>query len=172
MTALPASVAAVLPEDAEDALLIGRLWDSETAGPRVVAVRGGDVFDLQHLAGTVSELLERPDLAADVRSAMSAPRWKTADVVGASLAQDTSSPHLLAPVDLQVIKACGVTFVDSMIERVIEERCGGDAGRATEMRELVGRALGGSIGAVRPGSPRGRRCQEGAHRRRALVAVP
>ncbi|MDV8147677.1 fumarylacetoacetate hydrolase family protein [Arthrobacter sp. B10-11] len=161
---MPASVAAVLPEDAEEALLIGRLWDVETSGPRVVAVRGGDVFDLQHLAGTVSELLERAEPAADVRSAMTAARWKTADVVEASLARDTARPHLLAPVDLQVIKACGVTFVDSMIERVIEERCGGDAGRATEMRELVGRALGGSIGDVRPGSP------EAAEAKRVLIA--
>ena len=101
MTALPASVAAVLPADAEDALLIGRLWDVETSGPRVVAVQGGDVFDLQHLAGTVSELLERSEPAADVRSAMTVPRWKTADVVSASLQQDATRPHLLAPVDLQ-----------------------------------------------------------------------
>ncbi|MBP1133819.1 fumarylacetoacetate (FAA) hydrolase family protein [Arthrobacter sp. PvP023] len=164
MTALPAQVAAVLPEDAEDALLIGRLWDVETSGPRVVGVRGGDVFDLQHLAGTVSELMERPEPAAEVRAAMTEARWKTADVVSASLAQDTTRPHLLAPVDLQVIKACGVTFVDSMIERVIEERCGGDAGRATEMRELVGKALGGSIGEVRPGSP------EAAEAKRILIA--
>ncbi|WP_235347227.1 fumarylacetoacetate hydrolase family protein [Arthrobacter sp. SPG23] len=161
---MPASPAAVLPEDAEDALLIGRLWDVESSGPRVVAVQGRDVFDLQHLAGTVSELLERSEPAADARSAMSEPRWKTADVVEASLARDTTRPHLLAPVDLQVIKACGVTFVDSMIERVIEERCGGDAGRATEMRELVGRALGGSIGEVRPGSP------EAAEAKRVLMA--
>ncbi|QCO96585.1 fumarylacetoacetate hydrolase [Arthrobacter sp. 24S4-2] len=164
MTALPASVASVLPEDAANAVLIGRLWDVETSGPRVVAVQGEDVFDLQHLAGTVSELLERAEPAADVRSAMTAARWKTADVVSASLAQETARPHLLAPVDLQVIKACGVTFVDSMIERVIEERCGGDAGRASEMRELVGRALGGSIGDVRPGSP------EAAEAKRVLIA--
>jgi fumarylacetoacetate (FAA) hydrolase family protein len=164
VTALRVPVATVLPEDAEDALLIGRLWDVDTSGPRVVAVQGGDVFDLQHLAGTVSELLERADPAADVRAAMSTPRWKTADVVSASLRQDITRPHLLAPVDLQVIKACGVTFVDSMIERVIEERCGGDAGRATEMRDLVGKALGGSIGEVRPGSP------EAAEAKRVLMA--
>lgn len=163
MTALPASVASVLPEDAANAVLIGRLWDVETSGPRVVAVQGEDVFDLQHLAGTVSELLERAE-SADVRSAMTAARWKTADVVSASLAQETARPHLLAPVDLQVIKACGVTFVDSMIERVIEERCGGDAGRASEMREFVGRALGCSIGDVRPGSP------EAAEAKRVLIA--
>jgi fumarylacetoacetate (FAA) hydrolase family protein len=152
-TPLNTGGASVLPEDAGRALLVGRIWDVETSGPRVVAVQEEGVFDLQHLAGTVSELLERPDLVADVRAAMTAPRWKTAQVIDASLAQDTTRPHLLAPVDLQVIKACGVTFVDSMIERVIEERCGGDAGRAAAMRELVGTALGGSIGAIRPGSP-------------------
>jgi fumarylacetoacetate (FAA) hydrolase family protein len=145
--------ASVLPDDAARALLIGRIWDVETSGPRVVAVQEAGVFDLYNLAGTVSELLERPDLVADVRAAMTSPRWKTSEVVDASLTQDPARPHLLAPVDLQVIKACGVTFVDSMIERVIEERCGGDAGRAAAMRELVGKALGGSIGSIRPGSP-------------------
>ncbi|MBT2513526.1 fumarylacetoacetate hydrolase family protein [Arthrobacter sp. ISL-30] len=155
--------AAVLPEDA-DAVLIGRIWDVEASVPRVVAVRGRDVFDLQHLASTVSDLLERPGLLADVRAAMTAPRWATADVVNASLAHDTVQPHFLAPVDLQVIKACGVTFVDSMIERVIEERCAGDSGRAEEMRRLVGEALGGSIQDVRPGSP------EAAEAKRVLIA--
>jgi fumarylacetoacetate (FAA) hydrolase family protein len=145
--------ASVLPVDAARALLIGRVWDVETGGPRVVAVREEDVFDLQHLAGTVSELLERPDLVADVRDAMTRPRWKTSEIIDASLTQDAARPHFLAPVDLQVIKACGVTFVDSMIERVIEERCGGDPSRAAEIRELVGRALGGNISSIRPGSP-------------------
>jgi fumarylacetoacetate (FAA) hydrolase family protein len=154
----------VLPEDAERALLVGRVWDVETQGPRVVAVRGKHVFDLQNLAGTVSELLEHPGLVAEVRAAMTTPRWTTADVVDASLSQDPARPHFLAPMDLQVIKACGVTFVDSMIERVIEERCAGDAGRAAEMREIVGQALGGSIGDVRPGSP------EAAEAKRVLIA--
>jgi fumarylacetoacetate (FAA) hydrolase family protein len=161
--------ASVLPEDAGQALLVGRVWDVETGGPRVVAVGGTEVFDLHRVAGTVSELLELPEPAAAVRAALldpdlAEPRWSTADVVSASLAGDATRPHLLAPVDLQVIKACGVTFVDSMIERVIEERCAGDAGRAAEMRELVGKALGGSIGAVRPGSA------EAAEAKRVLIA--
>jgi fumarylacetoacetate (FAA) hydrolase family protein len=161
--------ASVLPEDAGQALLVGRLWDVETVGPRVVAVSGTEVFDLHRVAGTVSELLELPAPAAAVRAALldtdlAEPRWVTSDVVSASLAGDATRPHLLAPVDLQVIKACGVTFVDSMIERVIEERCAGDAGRAAEMRELVGKALGGSIGAVRPGSA------EAAEAKRVLTA--
>ena len=69
--------ASVLPDDAAQALLIGRVWDVETSGPRVVAVQDEGVFDLHQLAGTVSELLERPDLVADVRAAMAdaLARW-------------------------------------------------------------------------------------------------
>lgn len=169
MSSLPEAAQSVLPEDADQALLIGRVWDVATAGPRVVAVSGGTVFDLQRLAGTVADLLELPDPAGAVRAALldpalAEPRWATADVVDASLAGDETRVRLLAPVDLQVIKACGVTFVDSMIERVIEERCAGDAGRAAEVRALVGRALGGSIAALRPGSP------EAAEAKRVLIA--
>ena len=160
----PGPTVSVLPDDAAQALLVGRLWDPETAGPRVVAVEEGEVYDLTGLAGTVSELLELPDLPAAVRAALTRPRWSTADVINASMAQEKDRPHFLAPVDLQVIKACGVTFVDSMIERVIEERCGGDASRALEMRELVGRALGGSLAAIRPGSA------EAAEAKKVLVA--
>lgn len=168
MTGLSKEAQSVLPEDADQALLIGRIWDVDSAGPRVVAVSGPDVFDLSRLAATVSELLELPDPAAAVRSALADPdvaerRWATADVVQASLAGDAARPRLLAPVDLQVIKACGVTFVDSMVERVIEERCAGDASRAADIRELVGRALGGSIAALRPGSA------EAAEAKRVLI---
>lgn len=168
MTGLSKEAQSVLPEDADQALLIGRIWDVDSAGPRVVAVSGPDIYDLSRLAATVSELLELPDPAAAVRSALTDPdvaerRWATADVVQASLAGDAARPRLLAPVDLQVIKACGVTFVDSMVERVIEERCAGDATRAADIRELVGRALGGSIAALRPGSA------EAAEAKRILI---
>ncbi|MDQ0824431.1 fumarylacetoacetate (FAA) hydrolase family protein [Arthrobacter sp. B2I5] len=109
-------VQTVLPEDADQALLIGRVWDVESGGPRVVAVSGGSIYDLHRMAGTVAELLELPDPAAAVRSALADPslaeaRWETAAVVNASLAGDSTRTRLLAPVDLQVIKACGVTFV-------------------------------------------------------------
>lgn len=166
---LSQAVASILPEDAGQALLIGRVWDPETGGPRVVAVNGDSVFDLHRLAGTVADLLELPEPAATLRSALAnpslaEPRWATADVVSASLAGDGTRARLLAPVDLQVIKACGVTFVDSMVERVIEERCAGDAARAAEVRDLVGRALGGSLADLRPGSA------EAAEAKRVLIA--
>lgn len=143
----------VLPGDVGRARLIGRVWDVDTGGPRVVAVRDGDVFDLQALAGTVSELLESPTVLTDIEDAMVLPRWQVAELVDASVVQDATRPRLLAPIDLQVVKACGVTFVDSMIERVIEERTAGDPDRAAEVRALIGQALGGSIATLRPGSP-------------------
>ncbi|MFF2246240.1 fumarylacetoacetate hydrolase family protein [Arthrobacter sp. NPDC058130] len=142
----------ILPVDAEDAILIGRVWDPATQGPRVVHVRGEEVYDLTPEVRTVAELMEHEDPANRVLRAAGTPRWTLAEVVEASVQQDRSRPHLLAPIDLQVVKACGVTFVESMIERVIEERCGGDFNRAAEVRNTVADVLGGSLRSLRPGS--------------------
>jgi fumarylacetoacetate (FAA) hydrolase family protein len=142
----------ILPADAEDAILIGRVWDPSTQGPRVVCVRGEELFDLTPEVRTVAELMEREDPADTVLRAKGTPRWTLAEVVEASVQQDRSRPHWLAPIDLQVVKACGVTFVESMIERVIEERCGGDFNRAAEVRKTVADVLGGSLSSLRPGS--------------------
>lgn len=146
----------VLPADAEKAVLVARVWDPETGGPRVAAVRGDEVYDLQGETPTVAGLLAGGDPAAVVRSAVARagePRWSTAELLeAAELAEAIERPHFLAPIDLQVVKACGVTFVESMIERVIEERAGGDPNRAAQLRERVGAALGGSLDGVRPGS--------------------
>ena len=143
----------VLPTDTNNALLIGRVFAPEWGGPRVVQVRGDDVFDLTDDFFTVSQLCEHHDLVAYLNHDRT-PSWSLADLVDASVARRTDAPHLLSPIDLQVIKACGVTFVDSMIERVIEEKCAGDPLRATEVREQVLTALGGSLRGVTPGSPK------------------
>jgi fumarylacetoacetate (FAA) hydrolase family protein len=150
----------ILPADNTDALLVGRIWDPQTAGPKVVAISGEDVHDLTPAVGTVAELMEGDDPAGTVLQAGGTPRWNLNDLADAALAQDRHQPHLLAPVDLQVIKACGVTFVESMIERVIEERCGGDSERASDVRRSVMEALGGSIAAVRPGSREAREVKD------------
>jgi fumarylacetoacetate (FAA) hydrolase family protein len=65
----------------------------------------------------------------------------------------SSQDHLLSPVDLQVIKAAGVTFVESMLERVIEERSMGDSGAARKIRDELGSIIGGAIESIVPGSP-------------------
>jgi fumarylacetoacetate (FAA) hydrolase family protein len=158
---MTAPISNLLPDDAGQALLVGRLWDPETGGPRPVLVDGGTLVDLFDHSATVSELVngENPGaLLEDARSS-AARRWDLADVAGAGT-DDDGVPHLLAPVDLQAVKACGVTFVDSMIERVIEERCAGDFTLAEQMRAQVLEALGGSLAGVRPGSPEAARVKE------------
>ncbi len=147
-TALPQ----ILPADSADAILVGRVWDPVSQGPRVVSVRDGMVFDLTPGVRTVAGLLDHKDPLALVLQGAGDPGWDLAELVAASLAGDRNLPHLLSPIDLQVVKACGVTFVESMIERVIEERCGGDLNRAAEVRAMVAGALGGSLNSLRPGS--------------------
>lgn len=150
------SAQAFLPEQ-DEALLVGRVWHAETQGPRPVLVRDGMAHDLFPVARTVSELFEFPDLPALLRSVDPSLRWSLEEL-GQVGRQDAD--HLLAPVDLQVIKACGVTFVDSMIERVIEERSAGDADRAAEVRAALADVLETSLGDVVPGSPEAARVKE------------
>jgi fumarylacetoacetate (FAA) hydrolase family protein len=68
-------------------------------------------------------------------------------------ARDPALPWLLAPCDLQSLKAAGVTFVASMLERVIEEQARGDPAKATAVRAAVVAVIGDNLAAVRPGSP-------------------
>lgn len=158
------SFSKLLPDDASAALLVGRLWDPETAGPRPVLVDGGTLVDLFGYAATVSELLNGDQPAALLEQARSsdARRWDLADTLRgmSDNTGNSETPHLLAPVDLQAVKACGVTFVDSMVERVIEERCGGDFTLAEQMRAQVLEALGGNLAGLRPGSPEAARVKE------------
>lgn len=150
----------ILPADSADAVLIGRVWDPVSRGPRVVCVRGEEVFDLTLEIRTVAELLDHENPLQLILRREDAPRWNLAEIVEASLAMDRNRPHLLAPIDLQVVKACGVTFVESMVERVIEERCGGDSSRAAEVRKTVANALGGSLDSLRPGSAQAREAKK------------
>ena len=150
----------ILPLDADAALLVGRVWDPESGGPRVVSVRGEAVFDHTPEVATVSELMDLEDPSQLLASTRTAPKWELAELVNASLAQDGERAHLLSPIDLQVVKACGVTFVDSMIERVIEERCSGDFQQAAAVRESVLGVLGAGIASVQPGSAQARQVKE------------
>jgi fumarylacetoacetate (FAA) hydrolase family protein len=150
----------ILPFDADAALLVGRVWDPESGGPRVVSVRGEAVYDHTPEVATVSELIDLEDPSELLASTGTDPKWDLAGLVDASLAQDGQRAHLLSPIDLQVVKACGVTFVDSMIERVIEERCGGDFQQAAAVRESVLGVLGAGIASVQPGSEQARQVKE------------
>jgi fumarylacetoacetate (FAA) hydrolase family protein len=157
----PASYAdRVLPEDAASATLVGRVFDPEQGGPCVVALREDTVVDLSAVEPTVSDLLERDDTVEVVRSAPGSTRWPLRQLLDATLASDHSAAHFLAPNDLHVLKAAGVTFVRSMLERVIEERADGDPMRAEEIRAKLADAVGGVIAQVRPGSPEAARVKE------------
>jgi fumarylacetoacetate (FAA) hydrolase family protein len=152
---------AALPADAHQATLVGRAWVQDL-GPVLVRVQPGGIHDLSGLAATASELLELPDPAAAVR-AHTAPRIASTDDVlrnSAHDAHDPALPWLLTPCDLQAIKAAGVTFVASMLERVIEEQARGDASRAESIREAVVAVIGDNLSAVRPGSPEALRLKQ------------
>ena len=155
----------VLPAAAAGAVLVGRLWEPGR-GPRLVAVVGERLADVTALGPTMADLAERPDPAAAVRAQLDrtpdAP-YDLGDVLTATAAEadrrrgaagpvEREQPALLSPVDLQVLKAAGVTFVRSMVERVIEERVAGDMTRAAEIREQLNESIGSSIQDVRPGS--------------------
>jgi len=152
----------ILPDDAARALLLGRAWLPEL-GPTPVLVGPEAVHDLSRLAPTCSELLERTDLAGELRAALASgtlPRIAdTAALLDASLAEprDMRRPVLLAPCDLQAVKASGVTFVASLLERVIEEQARGDAGRAQAVRAALHDVLGDNLAGVVPGSEQARR---------------
>jgi fumarylacetoacetate (FAA) hydrolase family protein len=145
---------ATLPADAQQATLIGRVW-IEGQGPVLVRADHEAVYDLSKLAPTCSALLELPDAAAAVR-AHPAPRIAAvADVVANSSADARvdERPWLLAPCDLQAVKASGVTFVASMLERVIEEQARGNPALAESVRKDVVAVIGDDLSKVRPGSP-------------------
>ena len=137
---IPAFSPAMLPVDAADAVLAGRLLLDE--GPTPILIRHGEVEDVSRVAPTISDLLELDD-------------WNT--IKGEPLFGLDELFHLprerfLAPFDLQVIKAAGVTFAISAIERVIEERARGDYRAAAAIREKVEAAIGGAIRSLVPGS--------------------
>jgi len=150
----------VVPEDYMNATLIGRVFDPIEGGPSVVAIRQGDVVDLSHIEPTVSSLLERDDVIEIVRNATPRKMWNLEEVLSATLRQDRTSSHFLAPVDLQVVKAAGVTFVQSMLERVIEERAAGDPQRAEGIRAQLKEVIGGTLSNVRPGSAEAQKIKE------------
>ena len=144
-----------LPDDWRDAVLVGRLDLGE--GPTPVVVKEGRVFDVSSTAPTTAQLLEKwngtvpsgKDLG-DINDLGLATAWS-----------DTKGKvKLLAPVDLQCVKACGVTFAVSAMERVIEERAQGVPGRAQAIREELAAKIGTDIRKVVPGSPEAQKLKE------------
>ncbi len=145
-----------LPDDGFAGTLVGRAWLPQDEGPAVILVREDGVYDITRSAPTVSGLLNGKDPLAVIRAA---PRDRRLGSLAELLAntppdnRDARKPHLLAPVDLQALKAAGVTFAQSLLERVVEEQSRGDPGRANEVRASLTAEIGSDLSTIKPGSP-------------------
>jgi fumarylacetoacetate (FAA) hydrolase family protein len=151
-----------LPADAATALLVGRAWLPEVQGPAVVVLRDGVLHDLSATFATMRDLTESGDPQAAVRGA-AGPAVGTLEEVWANTDPDSrreDRPWLLSPIDLQVVKAAGVTFPVSMLERMIEERARGEADTAEGIRSTVLDAIGGDLADLVPGSPEAARLKD------------
>jgi fumarylacetoacetate (FAA) hydrolase family protein len=147
-----------------DGTFVGRVWLSGT-GPILVVLRDGALFDItSRTAPTMRDLLELEDSVDYVRSATGERIGNLGEIASVSIEASGETTRLLAPNDLQAVKACGVTFARSMIERVIEERSAGDPKRADAIRARVKDAIGESLRNLVPGSP------EAAEVKRLLIA--
>lgn len=154
----------VLPDDGIAGTLLGRVWSPEAGGPCIALVTETGLVDLTPRFSTMSELLAMPDPVAAARQAA-----KGARIIGSLAAilgntppdgRDDTQPYLLSPIDLQAIKACGVTFAVSMLERVIEERAKGDPLAADGIRQVIAKEIGGDLRRIKPGSAEAERLKQ------------
>lgn len=140
-----------LPNDWQTATLVGRIQTNE--GPTPVVVHNGKVFDVSRTAPTVSQLLNQwSGFPGGVEIGSLQNVFGTYSISSTPTYSPDHRSRLLAPFDLQCIKACGVTFAVSIIERVIEERARGDAAKALSIRQTLQDRIGGDIRSVKPGS--------------------
>ncbi len=143
--------------------LIGRVWNPDTNGPSVVTLRDGNLWDItSKTAPTVRDICEMSD-PVDYVLSVSGSDLGPAEIIAKNPIDDANL-HLLAPCDLQAIKACGVTFAGSMVERVIEEQAAGDPEKARDIRARIGERIGTSLSNIKPGS------KEAARVKSALIA--
>jgi len=165
MTALRDALQPVLPDDSAQAALVGRVWRPDAGGASVVAVCDGNLIDISANFPTVRDLCETDGPADRLHAATGEHIGRLDDVLANTPTdgRDRSKPWLLAPIDLQAIKAAGVTFVLSMIERVIEERARGDLSAAAEIRTAVNRLVGDDLAKLKPGSA------DAAHLKQVLI---
>lgn len=158
MPTLDLTVDTVLPQDRDAAVLVGRVWLPQAAGgeggPALVVLRGDDVIDISATVPTCSELMNADDPLAVARNAPGETVGSLAGILANTPVdgRDSSTPWFLSPIDLQAVKACGVTFAESMIERVIEEKAKGDASAAEAIRREIAEKIGTDLSQITPGS--------------------
>ena len=135
-----------------DGCFVGRIWDSAKGGPCLVTIKGNYIYDITSKEiPTIRDLLELKDINEYLESCDSTKLVSTEELLQSSLKKN-SGISLLAPCDFQAIKACGVTFAKSMVERVIEERVAGDLKKAESLRNHIGGLIGDSLQNIIPGS--------------------
>ncbi len=149
----PLSLRDCLPRDLDRACLVGRVWcDTPHPGPVLITVRNGEAIDVTQLGPTMADLLERDDLLEALANAEGPSLGPVEQLLKNALAEPQQAPYLLAPCDLQAVKACGVTFAVSLLERVIEEQAGGDPARASALRAELQALIGSDLSRIVPGS--------------------
>jgi fumarylacetoacetate (FAA) hydrolase family protein len=151
-----------LPVDAARACLVGRIWNPQAKRPSIVRLDGDDLVDITGAFPTMSHLCDAPDPAAAARAARGDKVGRFADVLANTVPEkrDGSKPYLLAPPDLQAIKAAGVTFAISMLERVIEEKARGNPAAADAIRAEILALVGEDFSRLVPGSPEAMRLKQ------------
>jgi fumarylacetoacetate (FAA) hydrolase family protein len=145
-----------LPNFGGDGCYVGRVWRPDLKGPSLVILRDGNLVDItSSSAPTMSDLLAQPAPAEYAMAADGTAIGTLTEIEANSLAwhRNPDAPYLLAPIDLQAIKAAGVTFVTSMLERVIEEQAGGQPKKAAAVRDEIAETIGSEIASLKPGSP-------------------
>jgi fumarylacetoacetate (FAA) hydrolase family protein len=149
----PISPSFYLPEDYQDALLVGRVWrDAPHNGPAIVVLKQGMVIDISSYFLTMADLIDHPEAARLINEAKGESLGSIESLFKNSLAEPKCSPYLLAPCDVQAIKACGVTFAVSLLERVIEEQAGGNITCANALRGEIQSLIGSDLSRIKPGS--------------------
>ncbi|MCX5496284.1 fumarylacetoacetate hydrolase family protein [Kaistia dalseonensis] len=143
-----------LPEDADQAVLVGRVFRPDLDGPSVAVLRDGQLIDITAMAVTMRDLCESQDPAHFATTADGEIIGSFEDILANTPIEtrDPALPYLIAPIDLQAVKAAGVTFVVSMLERVIEEQARGLPERAVAIRSEIQATIGDDLAALKPGS--------------------
>lgn len=160
-----ASVQDILPVDAQRATLVGRVW-RPGIGPALAVVRGEMIYDITTThAPTLSALFELNDVAVWVNELKGEAIGSVEAILANSDEQHKNKnlPFLLSPFDLQAIKAAGVTFAVSMLERVIEEQAHGAPEKAVEIRRSIQNLIGDNLNLLKPGS------QQAAELKKVLI---
>lgn len=144
----------VLPEDSFTGTFVSRVWNPKVTGPSPVAIRDDGVYDLSEHFALVRDIFETADPTAAVRAVKGVRLGSVKEILENShpTRQHFNEIHFLSPIDLQVVKASGVTFAVSMIERVIEEKSFGDKDVANQIRTKVVESIGDNFASLKPGS--------------------